>query len=233
MLDQLKEDIFRANLQLVEHRLVCLTWGNVSGIDRKRGYVVIKPSGVSYTDMKAEDMMVVDLQGRNVQGTMRPSSDTPTHVALYRAWPEIGGVVHTHSPMATAFAQAGREIPCLGTTHADHFHGAVRVAPALAADEVEEDYEANTGHGIIACMGEVPPLELPGILTAHHGPFTWGRTADEAVQHAIVLEAVARMAMDTLLLNPSAAPIPAYLAEKHYMRKHGADAYYGQQGSGS
>jgi L-ribulose-5-phosphate 4-epimerase len=230
MLEQLKEDVFHANLQLVEHRLVSLTWGNVSGVDRQRGYVVIKPSGVSYAEMTADDMVVVDLQGRNIQGNMRPSSDTPTHVALYRAWPQIGGVAHTHSPVATAFAQAGREIPCLGTTHADHFHGAVRVAPALTSDEVEDDYEVNTGHGIIACMGTVPPLELPGILTAHHGPFTWGNCAEEAVHHAIVLEAVARMAMDTFLLNPLAAPIPAHLAEKHFARKHGADAYYGQQG---
>ena len=168
MLDQLKEDVLRANLQLVEHRLVSLTWGNVSGFDRQRGYVVIKPSGVSYAEMTAEDMVVVDLQGRNIQGTLHPSSDTPTHVALYRAWPEIGGVAHTHSPMATAFAQACREIPCLGTTHADHFHGTVRVAPALMADQVEDDYEANTGQTIIACMGDFPPLELPGILAAHH-----------------------------------------------------------------
>lgn len=229
MLEELKAEVYRANLALCDHNLVCLTWGNVSGIDRNRGYVVIKPSGISYQVLTPEDMVVVDLQGRNVQGTLRPSSDTPTHVALYRAWPEIGGVVHTHSPMATAFAQACREIPCLGTTHADHFHGAVRVAPALTADEVEAGYEANTGQGIIACMEDVPPLELPAILAAHHGPFSWGRSAAEAVKHAMVLEAVAQMAMNTFLLNPSASPIPAMLAEKHYRRKHGADAYYGQQ----
>jgi len=228
MLEGLKEEVFRANLELVERNLVCLTWGNASGIDRERGYVVIKPSGVSYAEMTANDMVVVDMEGRNVQGTLRPSSDTPTHVALYRAWPEIGGVVHTHSPAATAFAQACREIPCLGTTHADHFHGAVRVAPALNPEQVEEAYEANTGESIIAAMEGVPPLQLPAILTAHHAPFTWGKDAASAVQNAFILEAVARMARDTFLLNPSAGPVPGHISEKHFMRKHGPDAYYGQ-----
>lgn len=228
MLEGLKEDVFRANLELVERNLVCLTWGNVSGIDRERGYVVIKPSGVSYAEMTADDMVVVDLKGRNVQGTLRPSSDTLTHVALYRAWPEIGGVVHTHSPAATAFAQACRGIPCLGTTHADHFHGAIRVAPALPPEQVEEAYEANTGESIIAAMEGVPPLQLPAILTAHHAPFTWGKDAAAAVQNAFILEAVARMALDTFLLNPSAGAVPGHISEKHFMRKHGPDAYYGQ-----
>ncbi len=229
MLEGLKEEVFRANLELVERNLVCLTWGNASGFDRERGYVVIKPSGVSYAEMTVEDMVVVDLEGRNVQGTLRPSSDTPTHVALYRAWPAIGGVVHTHSPVATAFAQACREIPCLGTTHADHFHGAIRVAPALTPDEVDSGYEANTGEGIIAAMEGTSPLQLPGILTAHHAPFTWGRNAAEAVQNAMILEAVARMALDTLLLNPLAGAIPGHISEKHFLRKHGPDAYYGQR----
>ena len=229
MLEGLKEEVYRANMDLVARNLVCLTWGNASGIDRERGYVVIKPSGVSYAELTVEDMVIVDMKGRNVQGTLRPSSDTPTHVALYRAWPEIGGVVHTHSPAATSFAQACREIPCLGTTHADHFHGAVRVAPAPTPAQVEEGYEANTGTCIIEAMKGVPPLQLPGILAAHHAPFTWGKDAAAAVQNAYILEAVARMAMDTFLLNPSAGPIPEHISEKHFQRKHGPDSYYGQR----
>ncbi len=230
MLEGLKQEVFRANLALVEQNLVCLTWGNASGFDRERGYVVIKPSGVSYENMKPDDMVVVDLDGRNVQGTLRPSSDTPTHVALYRAWPGIGGVVHTHSPAATSFAQACREIPCLGTTHADHFHGAIRVAPALTPEQVENGYEANTGESIVSAMEGVEPLQLPGILTAHHAPFTWGKSIGDAVKNAVILEAVAKMALDTLLLNPSAGAIPLHISEKHFMRKHGPDAYYGQPG---
>lgn len=228
MLEGLKEEVLRANLELVERNLVCLTWGNVSGFDRNRGYVVIKPSGVSYAEMTANDMVIVDLQGRCVQGTLRPSSDTPTHVALYNAWPEIGGVVHTHSPAATAFAQACREIPCLGTTHADHFHGAIRVAPALTPEQVEEAYEAYTGESIIEAMEGIPPLQLPGILAAHHAPFAWGKDTASAVQNAFILEAIARMALDTILLNPAAGAIPSHISEKHFMRKHGPDAYYGQ-----
>lgn len=228
MLEGLKEEVYRANLELVERDLVCLTWGNVSGIDRGRGYVVIKPSGVSYAEMTPNDMVVVDMEGRNVQGTLRPSSDTPTHVALYRAWPAIGGVVHTHSPAATAFAQACREIPCLGTTHADHFHGAIRLAPALTPEQVEEAYEANTGESIIQAMEGIPPLQLPAILAAHHAPFTWGADAAAAVRNAYILEAVARMALDTILLNPSAGAVPGHISEKHFLRKHGPDAYYGQ-----
>ncbi len=230
MLEGLKEDVFRANLDLVAHKLVYLTWGNVSAIDRARGYVVIKPSGMSYAEMSPELMVVVDLNGKNVQGTLKPSSDMPTHVALYRAWPEIGAVVHTHSPAATSFAQAGREIPCLGTTHADYFRGSIRVAPALTAGQVEEAYEANTGISIIERMADTPPLQLPGILTMHHGPFTWGADAADAVHNAVILEVLAKMALNTLLLNPDAGPIPAHIAGKHYLRKHGPNAYYGQQG---
>lgn len=228
MLEALKEQVFRANLELIERGLVCLTWGNASGIDKDRKYVVIKPSGVAYEDMTANDMVIVDMQGRNVQSTLRPSSDTLTHVALYRAWPEIGGVVHTHSPIATAFAQANREIPCLGTTHADHFHGAIRVAPPLTPEEVDAGYEAHTGSSIVTAMEGIPPLQCPGILTACHAPFTWGRHADEAVQNAFILEEVAKMARDTFLLNPSAGAIPEHISRKHYLRKHGPDAYYGQ-----
>lgn len=228
MLDALKEDVFHANMALVERGLVSLTWGNASGIDRTRGYVVIKPSGVSYAKLTPDDMVVVDLNGRSVQGTLLPSSDTLTHVALYRAWPEIGGVVHTHSPAATAFAQACREIPCLGTTHADHFHGAVRVAQALTPDQVADAYEENTGRSIIEVMGNMPPLQLPGTLVAHHGPFTWGGDVASAVHHAVVLEAIAVIALNTMILNPAAGAIPRHISEKHFMRKHGPDAYYGQ-----
>ncbi len=233
MLEGLKEEVFLANLELVERNLVSLTWGNVSGFDRKLGYMVIKPSGVSYSEMTPNDMVMVDMKGRNVQGTLRPSSDTATHLALYCAWPEIGGVVHTHSPAATAFAQACREIPCLGTTHADHFHGAVRVAPALTPEEVEGGYEANTGESIVAAMQGVPPLQLPGILAAHHAPFAWGKNAAEAVMNAFILEAVARMALDTLALNPLAEAIPVHISEKHFLRKHGPNAYYGQPKAGT
>ncbi len=228
MLKKLKEAVYEANLDLVEHGLVCLTWGNVSAIDRGKGLVVIKPSGVPYSKLQASDMVVVDLEGKVVDGGLRPSSDTPTHVALYRAWDSIGGIVHTHSPVATSFAQACREIPCLGTTHADHFHGPVRVAPVLTAEQVADAYEANTAVSIIQTMGQTPPLHVPGILTAHHGPFAWGKDASGAVEHAVILEAVARMALDTYRLNPAIGPIPDYLSEKHFERKHGENAYYGQ-----
>ena len=228
MLKKLKEAVCAANLDLVDQGLVCLTWGNVSAIDRARGLVVIKPSGVPYRKLKASDMVVVDLDGKVVEGALRPSSDTPTHVALYRAWDSVGGIVHTHSPAATSFSQACREIPCLGTTHADHFHGAVRVAPVLTAEQVDQAYEANTAVSIIQTMGQVPPLHVPGILTAHHGPFAWGADPESAVEHAVILEAVARMALDTYLLNPGIGAIPHYLSEKHFQRKHGKNAYYGQ-----
>lgn len=229
MHEALKQAVFDANLAIVEHGLVCLTWGNVSGIDREAGVVAIKPSGVSYDDLSADDMVLVDLDGALLEGKgLKPSSDTATHLALYRAWPEVGGIVHTHSSVATSFAQACREIPCLGTTHADHFHGTIRVAPALSAEQVESAYEANTGTSILATMGETPPLHLPGILTAHHGPFAWGKTPESAVEHAVILEAVATMALQTWQLNPAADSIPLHISEKHYMRKHGPNAYYGQ-----
>lgn len=231
MLEELKEKVFHANLELVALKLVSLTWGNASGIDRDRGYVVIKPSGISYADMTVDDMVVVDMHGRNVQGTLRPSSDTLTHLALYRAWPEIGGIVHTHSPAATSFAQACREIPCMGTTHADSFHGSIRVAPALTPEQVEEGYEKSTGDSIVDAMEGIHPLQLPGILAAHHAPFTWGKGTADAVQNALILELIARMAMDTLLLNPAVGAIPLHISEKHFMRKHGPEAYYGQRKS--
>lgn len=229
MLDQLKQDVCKANLDLVRHGLVVMTWGNVSGIDRQSGLVVIKPSGVSYDDMKPEHMVVVDLDGNRVEGNLRPSSDTPTHVALYRAWPEVGGIVHTHSAHATMYAQACKAIPCLGTTHADHFYGEAPATRVLSRDEVEGDYEANTGAVIIERFAELKPMETPAVLVANHGPFAWGGSPADAVKNAVALEEVARMAIGTMQINPSAVAIPGYILDKHYFRKHGANAYYGQK----
>ncbi len=228
----LRTQVFEANLALVDSGLVVLTWGNASGLDRERNLVWIKPSGVDYATMKPEDMVGVDLaSGKTVHGSMRPSSDLPTHLALYRAWPDIGGVVHTHSPCGTSFAQAGRAIPCYGTTHADFCPGPVPCIRALEQGEVEQAYEANTGKAIIehyATYG-LKPLEYPGALLTHHGPFTWGKTASAAVENAIILENIAAMAQRTELLNPTVQPIPDYIIEKHYCRKHGPNAYYGQK----
>lgn len=229
MLEALKETVCEANLELSRRGVVLYTWGNVSGIDRARGLVVIKPSGVTYQGMQPSDMVVVDLEGRIVEGTLRPSSDTPTHLELYKAFPEIGGVVHTHSTHAVVFAQAGMEIPPLGTTHADYFYGAVPVSRSLTRDEVQEAYEKNTGRVIVETVKEMgkPPLAVPGVLVRNHGPFTWGKDPAEAVYHSVVLEEIAEMAWKTLQLNPSAA-LPPYVLEKHYQRKHGPRAYYGQ-----
>lgn len=225
----LREAVLEANLALPRHGLVTFTWGNVSGIDRTSGLVAIKPSGVSYERMTAADIVVLDLDGNQREGTLRPSSDTPTHLALYRRYPDIGGVVHTHSTHATAWAQAGREIPPLGTTHADYFHGSVRCTRALRREEVAHEYELNTGKVIIETLGDGPALETPGILVREHAPFAWGKSADDAVHNAVVLEEVARMAWITFSLNPSQAPIAEHLLDKHYLRKHGANAYYGQK----
>ncbi len=227
MLDKLKEEVFRANLELVRQGLVIYTWGNVSGIDQERGLVVIKPSGVKYNEMTADDMVVVDLEGRVVDGTLRPSSDTPTHLELYKAFPQIGGVVHTHSTQAVAWAQAGRSIPALGTTHADYFHGPVPCTADLSPEEIAEDYEAATGRLIVRTMAGCNPVETPAVLVKSHGPFCWGKDAAEAVYHARVLEEVALMARLTLDLNPKASFMKE-LEDKHYMRKHGPHAYYGQ-----
>ncbi len=231
-LAELKAAVCRANLDLVRAGLVTLTWGNASGIDRARGWVAIKPSGVDYETMTPDDMVVVDLDGRRVEGRWKPSTDTPTHLAFYRRWPELGGVVHTHSRAATAFAQARRAIPCLGTTHADHFFGPVPLAPPPSADEVRENYEAATGEAIIRRFEELAlrPLDVPAVLAAGHGPFTFGKSPAEAVHNAIALEAVAEMALASLALNPAAESLEGYLLEKHYHRKHGAGAYYGQSG---
>lgn len=230
MLDQLKHEVFEANLQLVREGLVIQTWGNASGIDRARGAVVIKPSGVSYATMKASDMAVVSLEtGETIEGELRPSSDTPTHLVLYRAFGELGGIVHTHSLHATAWAQARREIPAFGTTHADFCHGPVPVTRMLRTSEIAADYEANTGRVIVERFASLNPAHTPAVLVAGHGPFVWGRTAAEAVDHAVVLETLARMAAETLALSPGARPIPRALLDKHFLRKHGPKAYYGQK----
>lgn len=230
MLEALKETVCEANLELSRRGVVLYTWGNVSGIDRAQGLVVIKPSGVPYQGMQPSDMVVVDLEGRIVEGTLRPSSDTPTHLELYKAFPEIGGVVHTHSTHAVVFAQAGMEIPPLGTTHADYFYGPVPVSRGLTRDEVQEAYEKNTGRVIVETVKEMgkPPLAVPAVLVRNHGPFTWGKDPAEAVYHSVVLEEIAEMAWKTLQINPSAA-LPPYILEKHYQRKHGPKAYYGQK----
>lgn len=230
MLEALKETVCEANLELSRRGVVLYTWGNVSGIDRARGLIVIKPSGVPYQGMQPSDMVVVDLEGRIVEGTLRPSSDTPTHLELYKAFPEIGGVVHTHSTHAVVFAQAGMEIPPLGTTHADYFYGPVRVSRGLTRDEVQEAYEKNTGRVIVETVKEMgkPPLAVPAVLVRNHGPFTWGKDPAEAVYHSVVLEEIAEMAWKTMQLNP-AAELPSYVLEKHYQRKHGPRAYYGQK----
>ena len=229
MLEELKERVCTANLSLVRHGLVVLTWGNASAIDRERGLVVIKPSGVSYDAMKPEDMVVVDLEGRVVEGRFRPSSDTPTHLALYKAFTSVGGVVHTHSFHATAWAQAARPIPNLGTTHADVFHTDVPVTDEIPDDRIRDAYEESTGISIIEAFRRlgIDPGETPAALAVHHGPFAWGRTVEKAVENAVTLESVAEMAERTLTLNPVARMNPA-MTEKHYSRKHGPSAYYGQ-----
>ena len=224
----LKQAVFEANLALAKHGLVTLTWGNVSGIDRQRGCVAIKPSGVAYDTMKAEDIVVVTLGGAPVEGALRPSSDFPTHLALYRAFPSIGGVAHTHSTYVTAFAQANRPIPCYGTTHADHFHGDVPCTRLLSPDEVAGDYEGNTGAVIVERFQDLDPEAFPGVLVPGHGPFTWGKTPMKAEENSVALEAFAQMAYLTETLAPKVAPLPDYILDKHYRRKHGATAYYGQ-----
>lgn len=225
----LKNDVFERNLELVKNGLVVLTWGNVSGIDREAGLVAIKPSGVPYDRMTAEDIVVVDLEGKTVEGTLRPSSDLPTHLALYRAFPTVGGIVHTHSPKAVAWAQARRGIPAFGTTHADHFHGAVPCTRELTPAEVADDYELNTGRVIEERFHDLDAEAFPGVLVAGHGPFAWGPTPRKAVENAVALEQIAAMALDTLLLDPAAEPAPSYVLDKHYFRKHGPGAYYGQK----
>ena len=228
MLRKLKERVFRANLALKENGLITLTWGNVSEIDRERGYIVIKPSGVDYATMSADDMVVVDLDGNVVEGDLRPSSDLPTHIELYKGFPEIRAVVHTHSRFATVFSQAGKSIPMLGTTHADTFYGDVPCTRPMTKDEIESAYEKETGTVILEAFEGKDPSAIPAALVYSHGPFTWGKDAHDAVKNAIVLEEVAMMAWHTLSLNPNAT-FQQDLADKHYFRKHGANAYYGQK----
>ena len=228
LLESLREEVLCANLALPKHGLVTFTWGNVSGIDRERDLVIIKPSGVSYENMLASDMVVIDLAGKVIEGKLRPSSDTPTHLALYRRYEGIGGIVHTHSTHATSWAQAGRAIPAFGTTHADYFYGDIPCSRPLSRAEVEEAYEANTGAVIIETIGARDPMEMPGILVSEHAPFAWGKNADDAVHNAVVLEEVARMALFTVMLSPKQTAIADHLLDKHYLRKHGANAYYGQ-----
>lgn len=228
MLEELKEEVCKANLDLVKHGLVIFTWGNVSGIDREKGLVVIKPSGISYENMKPEDMVVVDLEsGQVVEGNLKPSSDTPTHLALYRAFKEIGGVVHTHSTYATAWAQACIDLPNIGTTHADYFHEAVPCTRRMTEDEVMGEYELETGNVIVETFNNVNPMHTPGVLVCNHGPFTWGKNPHEAVHNAVVLEQVAKMAFISFSVNPLLT-MDRNLVEKHFNRKHGPNAYYGQ-----
>lgn len=228
MLEQLKEEVYKANMDLVKHGLVIFTWGNVSGIDREKGLVVIKPSGVDYDVMKADDMVVVDLDGNVVEGQLKPSSDTPTHLAIYRAFPEAGGVVHTHSTYATAWAQAGLDIPNIGTTHADYFHEAIPCTADMTEAEVKGEYELETGNVIVKRFEGINPMHTPGVLVKNHGPFSWGKDAHDAVHNAVVMEQVAKMASIAFAANPSLTMNPL-LIEKHFNRKHGPNAYYGQK----
>jgi L-ribulose-5-phosphate 4-epimerase len=229
VLEALRAEVLKANLELVRRGLVIYTFGNASGISRQEGLVVIKPSGVSYEKMTPADMVVADLEGRVVEGSLRPSTDLATHLALYRAFPSIGGVAHTHSRHATAWAQAGREIPCFGTTHADYFHGAIPVTAALSPAEIESDYEANTGVAIVRVMEGRAPLACPAVLVAGHAPFCWGKSVSDATHAAVMVEELAALAWETLTINPAAQPISEALRDRHHFRKHGPKATYGQR----
>ena len=230
MLEELKKQVYEANMKLPYYGLVTFTWGNVSAIDKEKGLFVIKPSGVDYDKLSPEDMVVMDLEGNRIEGCLNPSSDTPTHLELYKAFPEIGGIVHTHSSYATSWAQAGRGIPCYGTTHADYIYGEVPCLRCLTKEEIEEAYEENTGHLIVNEFVRMKkdPMAVPAVLCKNHGPFAWGKDAMDAVHNAVVLEEVAKMAYRTETINPKVLPAPGELQDKHYFRKHGANAYYGQ-----
>lgn len=229
MLEQLKQQVYEANMELWRQGMVIYTWGNVSGVDREKQLMVIKPSGVDYDVMKAEDMVVVNMNGDVVEGGYRPSSDTPTHMVLYQAYKNIGGIVHTHSTWGVTFAQAGFDIPAFGTTHADYFYGDIPCTRDLTKEEIESAYEANTGHVIVETLGAGDILAIPGIVVKNHGPFAWGKTPNQAVYNAVVLDKVAEMAYKTMTLNPATGKVPQYLLDKHYFRKHGPGAYYGQK----
>lgn len=226
--EQLRQHVLDANLEIVRRGLVLYTWGNASGIDRAEGVIAIKPSGVPYDNMTAADIVLVDLDGTTVDGKLKPSSDLDTHLVLYKAFESIGGIVHTHSRTATAWAQACREIPCLGTTHADYFHGPVPVTQHLSPADIHNDYEGATGRAIVEAFDGLDPVAVPGVLVAGHAPFTWGKTADQAAYHSVVLEELAWIAMQTLAINLHAAPLPKAQLDKHYSRKHGKNATYGQ-----
>lgn len=230
MLEELKKAVYEANMELPKYGLVTFTWGNVSGIDREKGLFVIKPSGVEYDKLTPEDMVVMDLEGNKVEGKYKPSSDTATHLELYKAFPEIGGIVHTHSSYATSWAQAGRSIPCYGTTHADYIYGEIPCVRCLTKEEIDGAYEENTGHLIVDEFNRMDkdPMAVPAVLCKNHGPFAWGKDAAEAVHNAVVLEEVAKMAYRAEVINPQIEPAPQELQDKHYYRKHGKNAYYGQ-----
>jgi L-ribulose-5-phosphate 4-epimerase len=229
MLTELRNAVLEANLEVVRRGLVLYTFGNASGIDRKSGRIVIKPSGVPYEQLTTQNLVVSDLNGKITESRLRPSSDLNTHLEIYRAFPTVGGIVHTHSRYATAWAQAGREIPCLGTTHADYFHGSVPITEHLTDQEIEEGYERATGHAIVRRFQGLDPLAFPGVLLVGHAPFAWGRTPMEAAQHAVILEEIATIAYYATTLNPEAASLPKAVHDKHYLRKHGPKAYYGQK----
>jgi len=231
MLEELRVKVLKANLDLVKYGLVTLTWGNASGIDREKGLIVIKPSGVDYEKMTIEDMVIVDLNNKVVEGNKKPSSDTLTHIELYKSFKNIGGVSHTHSEYATIFAQACKEIPSLGTTHADNFNGQIPLTRFLTKKEVEENYELNTGKVIIERFRNIDADAMPGVLVSGHAPFTWGKNPDDAVKNSLVLERIAKMALFSMELNPKLKKLPKYILKKHYFRKHGKDAYYGQKGN--
>ena len=228
MLEVLKKAVCEANLELQKHKLVIYSWGNVSGIDRSAGFVVIKPSGVPYDDLTLDKMVVLDLEGKIIEGTLNPSSDTPTHLELYRNFSTIGGICHTHSPSATMWAQACKEIPCFGTTHADNFFGPIPVTDIMTNEEIHDDYELNTGKVIVRRFTGLDPMQMPAVLVANHGPFTWGSDPTHAVEENVVLEQIATMALGTITIDPDKGPINRALLDKHYLRKHGKNAYYGQ-----
>jgi len=229
MLSKLKKQVYEANLMLPKYKLITFTWGNVSGIDRERGLFVIKPSGVDYDKLLPEDMVVIDLEGNKIEGRYNPSSDTATHLELYKAFPEIGGIVHTHSSWATSWAQAGRNIPCYGTTHADYFYGEIPCVRCLTKEEIDSNYERNTGRLIADYFKDKDIMAVPAVLCKNHGPFSWGKDACEAVHNAVVLEEISKMAVRSEQINPQIQPAPQELQYKHYYRKHGENAYYGQK----
>lgn len=229
MLEDMKIKVCQANLELKRHELVIFSWGNVSGIDRDKGIIGIKPSGVSYDALTPDKIVLLDLDGNVVEGDLRPSSDTATHLELYRNFKNIGGVCHTHSTYATSWAQSGRPIPCMGTTHADYFYGAIPVTAEMTPEQIKDDYELNTGKVIVQTFKTIDPDRMPAVLVANHGPFTWGPTPAKSVESAVVFEQVARMALNNMTLNPPLKPISQHLLDKHYLRKHGKNAYYGQK----